>query len=89
LYAIALGWPDNGQIVVKSLAKTEDVRANRIRRVELLGCKGKLRFTQTDRGLTVVLPEQATRRLTCSLKITGSNLEPVTHQAGNQAHTNN
>jgi alpha-L-fucosidase len=89
LYAIALGWPDNGQIVVKSLAKTDDVRANRIRRVELLGCKGKLKFTQTDRGLTVVLPAQATRSLTCSLKITGSNLEPVTHQAGNQAHTKN
>jgi hypothetical protein len=44
----------------------------------LLGCKGNLKFTQTAEGLTVELPAQKLSDLTCSLKITGSNLKPVT-----------
>ena len=78
LYAIALGWPDDGKIVIKSLAKTDDPGVNKIKRVNLLGYKGKLKFTQTDQGLMVELPAQKLSDLTCSLKITGSNLKPVT-----------
>ena len=78
LYAIALGWPDDGKVVIKSLAKTDDACVNKIKRVELLGCKGKLKFTQTSEDLTVELPAQKISDLTCSLKITGGNLKPVT-----------
>jgi alpha-L-fucosidase len=78
LYAIALGWPDDGKIAIKSLARTDDSSVNKIKRVELLGCKGKLKFTQTAEGLAVELPAQKLSDLTCSLKITGSNLKPVT-----------
>jgi alpha-L-fucosidase len=78
LYAIALGWPDDGKVVIKSLAKTDDSSVNKIKRVNLLGYKGKLKFTQTDQGLMVELPAQKLSDLTCSLKITGSNLKPVT-----------
>jgi alpha-L-fucosidase len=78
LYAIALGWPDDGKIVIQSLARTDDSSVNKIKRVELLGCKGKLKFTQTAEGLAVELPAQKLSDLTCSLKITGSNLKPVT-----------
>jgi alpha-L-fucosidase len=78
LYAIALGWPDDGKIVIKSLAKTEDASVNRIKRVALLGYKGKLTFTQTAEGLTVELPGEKLSGLACSLKITGSSLKPVT-----------
>ena len=78
LYAIALGWPDDGKVFIKSLAKTDAADVNKIERVELLGCKGKLKFTQTAEGLTVALPAQALSDLTCSLKIKGSNLKPVT-----------
>jgi alpha-L-fucosidase len=81
LYAIALGWPEDGKVVVKSLAKTDDASANKIKRVELLGHKGKLKFTQTAGGLIVELPAQKISGLTCSLKITGSNLKPVTPPA--------
>jgi alpha-L-fucosidase len=77
LYAIALGWPANGQVVLKSLAKTEAADANIIKRVELLGHKGKLKFTQTADGLVVELPAEKLSDLTCSLKITGRNLKPV------------
>jgi alpha-L-fucosidase len=72
LYAIALGWPDDGKLVIKSLAKTDDPGANQIKRVELLGYKGKLNFTQTAEALTVELPAQKINALTCSLKITGA-----------------
>ena len=37
LYAIALGWPDDGKIVIESLAKAGGMTQNRIRKVELLG----------------------------------------------------
>jgi len=42
LYAIALGWPADGKVVVTSLAKTDDVNVNQIERVELLGGRGEL-----------------------------------------------
>jgi hypothetical protein len=46
--------------------------------VELLGHNGKLQFEQTAEGLSVTLPATKLSDLTCSLKITGSNLKPVT-----------
>ena len=81
LYAIALGWPADGKFIIQSLAKTDDAGANQIKRVELLGYKGKLKFTQTAEGLTVELPGEKLSDLTCALKITGSNLQPVTPPA--------
>jgi alpha-L-fucosidase len=82
LYAIALGWPEDGKVVIKSLPKTDDASVNNIKRVELLGCKGKLKFTQTADALTVELPAHKISDLTCSLKITGGNLKPATPDSG-------
>jgi alpha-L-fucosidase len=78
LYAIAMGWPEDGKFVIRALAKTEDAAVNKIERVELLGHEGKLEFTQTADGLTVQLPPEKLSDLTCSLKITGGSLQPVT-----------
>ncbi len=78
LYAIALGWPEENKLVIRSLAKTDDAKQNQIKRVELLGHKGKLMFTQTTGGLAVELPGEKLSDLTCSLRITGSNFKPVT-----------
>ena len=78
LYAIALGWPDGGKLTIKSLARTGDADVNQIKRVELLGQRGKLQFEQTTAGLVVTLPAAKLSDLTCSLKITGTNLKPVT-----------
>jgi hypothetical protein len=66
---------------VESLAKTDDASANKTKRVELPGYKGRLNFTQTASGLIVELPAQKISGLTCSLKITGGNLKPVTPPA--------
>lgn len=77
LYAIALGWPEDGKIVIKSLAKTADPEQNKIKKVELLGHSGKLKFDQTADGLIVELPAEKLSDLTCSLRITGHNLKPA------------
>lgn len=77
LYAIALGWPAEKEMIIRSLAKSDDPNQNRIERVELLGYPGSLTFTQSPDGLVVTLPAGVTNALTCSLRITGSNLKPV------------
>lgn len=78
LYAIALGWPSENKFVIRSLAKTGDAGANQIKRVELLGYRGELKFNQTAEALTVELPAEKRSDLTCSLKIAGGNFTPVT-----------
>jgi alpha-L-fucosidase len=80
LYAITLGWPDDGKVVIRSLARPA-AGGNEIQRVELLGYQGKINFTQTSDALTVELPAQKISDLTCTLKITGTHLQPVTPPA--------
>src|SRR5208282_968428 len=76
LYAIALGWPEDVKEVIKSLARTDDARANHMWRVESRGHKFPLPFTQTSEGLTVELPHEKPGDLTCSLIVTERNLLP-------------
>jgi alpha-L-fucosidase len=77
LYAFALGWPQDGKLVIKSLAKTADAKENKIARIELLGHRGRLDFTQTVDGLVVNLPDTKLSEIACALKIIGANLKPV------------
>ena len=77
LYAIALGWPSDGTLTIRSLAKPAGEDINRITNIKLLGYTGKLTWTQTAEGLTVHLPEKPVSELTTGLKITGTNLKPV------------
>jgi alpha-L-fucosidase len=73
LYAIALGWPSDGKMVVRSLATP----AGKISKLSLLGYKGDVNWQQTDEGLVVTLPEQKISPYTCGLRITGADLKPV------------
>jgi alpha-L-fucosidase len=74
LYAFALGWPDDGKILIRSLAKPQDSNVNRIQRITLLGYRGKLDWKQTAEGLLVTLPEKKVSEYTAALKIIGSGL---------------
>jgi len=56
LYATAMGWPEDGRMVVRSLASGNPYMKKRITGVTLLGY-GKLKAVQTDQGLEVMLPE--------------------------------
>lgn len=57
LYAIALGWPENGKALIKSLSKGNALRPESVNRVEFLG-QGDLKFQQKPEGLEVTLPER-------------------------------
>lgn len=63
LYAIALDWPADNTLTVKSLA------GKKVKRVELLG-HGKVPFKMTDDGLTVKLPADADYRTVPVMRIT-------------------
>jgi len=73
LYAIALGWPEDSKLVVRSLA----LPAGKISDVTLLGFNGKLDWQQTSEGLAVTLPAKKVCDYSAVLKITGSNLKPA------------
>ena len=57
IYVTPLGWPDNHQIIIRSLAKNSKLHPGGISRVELLGY-GKLKYKRTSEGLVVTLPEE-------------------------------
>jgi len=51
LYAIVLGWPEDGKLTIQSLASSR-----KISKVELLGLGKPLKFTRDSAGLQVDLP---------------------------------
>jgi alpha-L-fucosidase len=65
LYAIALAWPEDRRLVVKSLA------GQPVKRAEMLGSKRQLKWTQTSEGLVVTLPEKPPCPFAAVLKIQG------------------
>ena len=56
LYVTAMGWPRDGQLTIKSLAKGNPAFRKAIKKVYLLGY-GVLKATQTTEGLVVQLPK--------------------------------
>ena len=80
LYAIALGWPADGKFTIRNLGSTSDATVNQIKTIKLLGHWGALKFTQSADGLVVELPAKPAgdvSDLSCTLRITGSNLQAV------------
>ena len=56
LYATVLDWPEDGVVRIKSLPDSSDLLGD-IRRISLLGHKGKLRWRRNAEALSVDLPE--------------------------------
>ena len=77
LYALALGWPEDRTITIRSLAKPAGESINQIADIKLLGYKGKITWTQSADALVVTLPATPVSDLTVGLKITGKDLKPV------------
>ena len=73
LYALALAWPEDRRLVIRSLAAP----AGRISTVALLGHAGKLDWRQTGDELIVTMPEQKPCDHVFALKIAGTALLPV------------
>ena len=73
LYAFALGWPEDGKLLVRALAKVPGVQA-RISQVQLLGSSAKVKWTEGPDGLLVELPAQKPCDHAIALKISGEQL---------------
>jgi alpha-L-fucosidase len=74
IYALALGWPTDGKLLVRSLAKA----AGKIDSVGLLGSSEPIIWSQQDDGLAVTLPKQKPCKHVFVLKIAGgADLEPA------------
>lgn len=71
LYAIMLGWPEGGKATIKALAKNSPAVAAGPMDVSLLGYDGKLKWTRTNEGLEITLPEKAPSAHAVAFKISG------------------
>ena len=63
-----MGWPEDGRLVIKSLAKGNPDFKKRIKYVDLLGY-GRLEARQTTDGLAVTLPAQPVNAIAPVLRI--------------------
>ena len=70
LYAIALAWPENGRVTVRSLGTGAGLQAREVTKVELLGHRGALQWSRQEGGLTVELPATKPCEHAFALKIT-------------------
>jgi alpha-L-fucosidase len=64
LYATAMGWPQDGKLVIKSLAKNSPHLLNEIQKLEWLPTGQSLTFERKENGLVVTLPEKMSDELT-------------------------
>src|SRR5579864_327922 len=69
LYAIALAWPANGRLLIKSLAKGSTLTGREIKTVELVGSMERPKWTRGSEGLSVELPAQKLSDHAFALKI--------------------
>jgi alpha-L-fucosidase len=69
MYAFVMGWPDK-LTLIRPLATSSALRPAKIRHVELLGYQDRVRWTQDEQGLTVVMPEHKPCDYAITLKIT-------------------
>ncbi|HSV16733.1 MAG TPA: alpha-L-fucosidase [Tepidisphaeraceae bacterium] len=58
LYAIAFGWPSDGKLTIKSLAKGSDKYTHDVGAVHLLGADAALQADRSDDGLNITLPAE-------------------------------
>lgn len=70
LYATFFGWPDKGQILVKSLAAgSAYTEGAKITGIGLLGHQGKVEWSQTNEGIIIKLPDEKPCKSAFVLKI--------------------
>jgi len=70
LYAIALGWPEKGQLTVKMLGDNTRVATGGIKKVSLLGSERQLKWSRSGgAGLSVKLPNRRQDEYAYALKI--------------------
>ena len=56
LYILALEWPDDGTVTIKSLSYPNDFTSAKIIKVFMLGSEAEIEWSQMEEGLIVTLP---------------------------------
>jgi alpha-L-fucosidase len=69
LYAIALGWPADGSITIKTLAEGSATGLGAIQDVQLLGSDAKLHWKRDRAGLRIELPANKTGEYAWAFRI--------------------
>jgi alpha-L-fucosidase len=77
LYAIGLGWPTNGEALIRSLASS--VGTEHVQSVTLVGSDAKLQFDERPDGLHVRMPAQPPAKYAYALRIV---FDDSSHRAG-------
>lgn len=77
LYATVLAWPEDGEVLIRSLADGSGLLVQDIRQVDLLGGPAALTWERAPDGLRVRLPEERPSEVGLSLRLY---LEPRRHQ---------
>lgn len=72
LYAIALAWPADGKISIKSLAEGSAAPLGAIENVQLLGSGATLKWARDGGGLQIELPAQKTGEYAWVFRVTHS-----------------
>jgi alpha-L-fucosidase len=71
LYAFVMGWPEY-ETTIQPLALGTALRVGKIQNVELLGFGGKLKWSQSEAGLKIFLPEKKPCDYGVAFKIEGA-----------------
>ncbi len=74
LYAIVLGWPEDGKLKIKTLNRNSTWLPAEITRVELLGASAPLQFERTADALVINVPSQKPNDIATSFRITPTTL---------------
>jgi alpha-L-fucosidase len=69
LYAIVLGWPEDGEVVIQSLGTGQARYPMTIKQVGLLGSKEAVQWSRDEHGLKVKLPAERPHAAAFALKI--------------------
>ncbi len=70
LFVTGLKWPDDHSITIKTLASGSNLYPEEIAAVTMLGSTEKLKWTRTDKGLSVRLPRKKPSEFAYVLKVT-------------------
>jgi alpha-L-fucosidase len=70
VFAFVMGWPANGQVVLKAMAQGSQAFPKPVAKVELLGSTGQTMFSRDVNGLTIKLPSEKPNDIAYALKIT-------------------
>jgi alpha-L-fucosidase len=68
LYAFVMGWPEK-EAVVRALGLASPQAPGKIQKVELLGYKGEIKWTQDEASLRVEMPAEKISDVAITLKV--------------------